>query len=387
MRRLSAVLVLLMVGSQLAHAQGPRPYTVSARPAVFGGTPSPGCIGRPYVLIANGASDQMDVKEKLDAALEYSACPMITRTIPWANPNDTTSTNYRNKDAQLMGAAMICAQVQKIHQVNPTSPITLIGYCAGSYVVLLAAEQLPPGSVDRIILLAPSVSSCYDVRLALRASKCGMDNFYTSDDTVLELKESEVGTTDGRRTTTAGRTGFLIARTLPGDPSLAGLRQYNFVTCPYILGGHFATLWQSFIRNNLLPIMPCGPGGCGRGPVCPPPGTFPPPGPVPPPYPPPQGPGPYAAAGAAGDRAWAAAAPAAGRTAGAAASRAADSADGRASRAAARAGPDAGSAAGTEWPGSAAGAADAADAAAESHSRAGPESGGPDAAPAAGADE
>ena len=77
----------------------------------------------------------------------------IIRSISWVNGNNIE--DYRSREYHQAGAATMVRQVQRIRQASPNSRIVLIGYSAGGCVVALAAEQLPPASVDRIILLAP----------------------------------------------------------------------------------------------------------------------------------------------------------------------------------------------------------------------------------------
>ena len=74
--------------------------------------------------------------------------------------------------------------------------VTAIAESSGSHVVLAAAECLPPGSVERIVLLAPSVASGYDLRRAIRATNSGIDVYYSPVDQVLDLAVNSVGTAD-----------------------------------------------------------------------------------------------------------------------------------------------------------------------------------------------
>ena len=64
-------------------------------------------------------------------------------------------------------------------QAYPGRKVYLVGHSAGCAVVLAAAERLPTDSVDRLILLAPSVCVTYDLRPALRTVRCGIDVFYS----------------------------------------------------------------------------------------------------------------------------------------------------------------------------------------------------------------
>src|SRR5205807_2637254 len=79
-------------------------------------------------------------------------------------------------------------------------------------VVLAAAEALPPDSVDRIVLLAPAVSSAYDLRPALACARGGVDVFYSARDwAFLGLGVELLGTADGCPGDAAGRVGFCPA--------------------------------------------------------------------------------------------------------------------------------------------------------------------------------
>ncbi len=175
-------LAMLVLGNHVAHGQSRRP--VSAPPG-----PAP-CGCRTVVLVANGASDFVDVKERLDFAMEFDNTykrAIVTRTIPWATPDSFLAS----RETQTAAAALMVYEIQKIQKCSPGTCIALVGFGAGARVVLLAAEHLPANTVDRIILLAPDVSCGYDVCTAARASKCGMDVFYSADDNVLPFRDGE----------------------------------------------------------------------------------------------------------------------------------------------------------------------------------------------------
>lgn len=56
------------------------------------------------------------------------------------------------------------------------------------------------------------MSCSYDLVGALKASRGGIDNYYSKEDDVLINAEDYMGTADGRRTATAGRVGFAVPR-------------------------------------------------------------------------------------------------------------------------------------------------------------------------------
>jgi pimeloyl-ACP methyl ester carboxylesterase len=251
LRVTSVIMVVLALGSQV-RGQNCRPC---GRP---GGNCNINLNGQTFVLIADGESGLGDVATNLDAAYQDTRYTKpIIRLIPWTN-SDLPVDDYRDRMEHLCGAGRMVQEVKRIHQCFPNSAIVLMGYSAGAHVVLLAAEQLPPGCVDRIILQSPAVSSCYDIRTALRVSRLPVEVFYNTDDTVLDSYQTQVGTADGYRMTTAGTTGFLLARSpLAKDPIFCGLRQVD-VSLMGAPGGHYATIGQYFMQRNVLPVIPCG---------------------------------------------------------------------------------------------------------------------------------
>ncbi len=218
--------------------------------------------GRTFILVANGPNDFNSLSENLQRVFENNPNPNATpiiRAINWTRTDATGMQDYSSRNAHLMGAAMMAYDANKLRQAYPNSPIYLMGYGAGSCVALSAAEQLPPASVERIVLLSPAVSSHYDVRYALKASRQGMDVFYHTEDSILEFTESEIGTADGTRDTIAGRTGFLINRgrynAAAVDPILINLRQHDISN---MNGGHLAAARTSFLQSRVAPLIATG---------------------------------------------------------------------------------------------------------------------------------
>ena len=135
-----------------------------------------------------------------------------------------------------------------------------MGHSAGCAVVLAAAEALPPGGVDRIVLLAPSVCTAYDLRPALRSARCGIDVFHSSQDRlVLGLGMRLVGTAEHACRTAAGQCGFTPVLAGPADATLYGkLRQHPWrrsVEWTGNHGGHYGAYQPDFLRAAVLPLL------------------------------------------------------------------------------------------------------------------------------------
>ena len=138
-----------------------------------------------------------------------------------------------------------------------------MGHSAGCAVVLAAAELLPPQSVDRIILLAPSVCAAYDLRPALRTARDGIDVFHSNEDRlVLGLGVRIVGTTERSSRMAAGQGGFIPVVACPADAALYGkLRQHPWdpvVEWTGHNGGHFGNNEPGFLRAYVLPLLLSG---------------------------------------------------------------------------------------------------------------------------------
>jgi pimeloyl-ACP methyl ester carboxylesterase len=143
----------------------------------------------------------------------------------------------------------------QLRKRRPDCRIVVVGYSTGSRVALAAAEMLPPRSLDRLIVIASSVSSSYDLRPALRASRGGIDSYFSNDDPVLLNAEGNLGTADGRTGPMAGRAGFVY----PCDPrncgAYANLRQYRWQAELGGQGGHAVWIRPDFLRRSVVPVI------------------------------------------------------------------------------------------------------------------------------------
>ena len=124
----------------------------------------------------------------------------------------------------------------------------------------LQIEGLPPGAVERIVLLAPSVAEDYDLRPALRCARQGLDSFSSSRDVVLlGVGVGVVGTADRRWESAAGRVGFRPLVCGPADGALYGkLREHHWdhsVAWAGDYGGHYGSNHAAFARAYLPPLL------------------------------------------------------------------------------------------------------------------------------------
>jgi pimeloyl-ACP methyl ester carboxylesterase len=212
------------------------------------------------VFIANGSGDFRTVTCALEEAVAETGAPLQLETFVWSHGFGRYLADHVDHANHVAMGCALAQIVAAYRQACPGRAVFLVGHSAGSAVVLAAAEHLPPGSVERIILLAPSVSADYDLRPALRTARCGIDNFRSRRD-VLELGVGTglAGTADRRWTAAAGRVGFRPVLACPGDADLyAGLREHPWdevVAWTGHHGGHYGTQRGDFARAYLLPLL------------------------------------------------------------------------------------------------------------------------------------
>src|SRR5262249_29422397 len=146
-------------------------------------------------------------------SLVYQDClPLHVHTLEWSHGYsrifaDHLDVEHSRAEGQKLAEQIVCYR----RDLGTALPVYIVAHSAGSMPTLAAAEFLPPDSVDRIILLAPSVSENYDLRPALRSARLGVDVFYSrADRAYLGLGMAIVGTADGQRAPASGRVGFRV---------------------------------------------------------------------------------------------------------------------------------------------------------------------------------
>ncbi len=108
--------------------------------------------------------------------------PLEVRPFRWTHgfcrvlADETHAAHMQRVGRQLADLVLQCR-----HE-SPGRPVFLVGHSAGCGVVLTAAEDLPPATVERIVLLAPAVSVEHDLRPALASSR-GASTCFTASTT------------------------------------------------------------------------------------------------------------------------------------------------------------------------------------------------------------
>ena len=232
------------------------------------GDPNPPPGVRGAVFMCDGAGDFRVSSSMLRKVVLEDGHPLHLVHFPWSHGHFRViadQTDYAHIRAQ---GKILADEVLSYHQQHPTIPIYLWGHSAGATVTVAALENLPPGVVDRTLLLSPAMSTCYDLRPSLMVVKKGIHVFYSRHDRVyLGLAMRLVGTTDGECAKAGGRVGFRVRACSPEDQALFSKLYQRRWTHPALAtgnkGGHYGNYEPPFIRQQFIPLLlGCEPTCC-----------------------------------------------------------------------------------------------------------------------------
>jgi len=215
---------------------------------------------RAIVFVVNGAGDFRGLSTSLRSLTYQDRLPLHVQTLEWSHGYsrifaDHLDTEHSRREGQKLAEQIVCYR----RDLATALPVYLVAHSAGSMPTLAATEFLPPDSIERIILLAPSVSENYDLRPALRSAKQGMDVFYSrSDRTYLGLGMAIVGTADGERAAASGRVGFRVPSEADDGGLHTRLHQHPWepsLSWTGYTGGHFSVYEVKFLRAYVAPLL------------------------------------------------------------------------------------------------------------------------------------
>jgi hypothetical protein len=183
------------------------------------------------------------------------------REFPWSHGKGRLLRDLQDTQHCLRKANELAAEVRKIKAQDPERPVYLVGKSGGTGLVLAAAEQLPPETLERIILLSPALSPNYDLRPALRATKHEIVSFYSPyDQLVLNWGTSQFGTIDRFYGASAGLHGFVIPNDQGGEDRALYDRLVQVKWNPAMileghLGSHLGTSMPAFVAKEVAPWL------------------------------------------------------------------------------------------------------------------------------------
>jgi hypothetical protein len=212
---------------------------------------------RPLVWVVDGAGDLRGCSNAVTQANLLAGTPVEVVTFNWSHGHRRLLMDQIDAGHAREQGKRLAALVRERQLREPGRRVVIVSHSAGCAVALAAGDVLPPDSVDRIVLLAPSVSVGYDLRPTIRAAREGVDVFCSKKDWVaLGFVTRIVGTTDRFGAAAAGRNGFR-ADTVDGQ-DVPLLRQHFWtpdVAWSGHTGGHHGMYSPTFLHHYLFPLV------------------------------------------------------------------------------------------------------------------------------------
>jgi hypothetical protein len=183
------------------------------------------------------------------------------REFIWTHGKGSYLKDLRDTHNVARKADELAAQIKEQYAREPQRPIFLVAKSGGTGLALLAAEQLAPGTLERMILISAAVNPEYDLRPALRATRREVVSFYSKNDqVVLNWGTRTFGTIDRVYGPGAGFRGFVVPKNLSAEDRAAYQRLVQIRWTPSMLmygyvGTHSATSSPGFLIGELAPWL------------------------------------------------------------------------------------------------------------------------------------
>jgi len=247
-----SVIAWLCLTAQLPNMGEPRPES----------TPPVPTAGRPGVIIVVGGVGGIDVAGIAARwALPRAGVPHEVQHFVWTHGVGSILRDLQDTRHLLHKAGELAGLVRRLKTEAPARPVYLLGKSGGAGLVLAAAEELPPATLDRIILLSAAVAPHYDLRPALRATRREIIAFYSPfDQLVLGWGTSQFGTIDRVYGPSAGLRGFVVPAGLSADDRLLYERlvqvpwHYSMILQGHP-GTHAGTSMPAFLAKAVAPWL------------------------------------------------------------------------------------------------------------------------------------
>jgi len=212
------------------------------------------------IFVVDGAGKFQGCSNHLREVIDADHLPLQVATVEWSHGYGRIIADQIDYAYTRAKGYELAQRMHRFRIEHPGVPILLVGHSAGCAVALAALENLPPDSVQRAVLLSPSLSTTYDVRPGLRAVMHGLHVFYSSRDTLyLGAWTGIFGNSDRHWGPSSGRFGFQVLCADPEDATLYGkLFQRAWQTADRSTGNdgkHYGDYQLGFVRAQILPLL------------------------------------------------------------------------------------------------------------------------------------
>ncbi len=217
---------------------------------------------KPGVVIVVGGTGGIDiVGMACQWALPRAGVRHEVVDFVWTHGRGRIVKDLQDTRHALQKANELAEEVRRLKSADPERPIYLVGKSGGAGLVLAAAEQLAPATLERIILLSAAVSPTFDLRPALRATRFEIVSFYSPYDQFwLSWGTSHFGTIDRQYGPSAGLVGFVIPAELSTQDQALYDRLVQLPWNPRMIweghmGGHIGTSMPGFVGKEVAPWL------------------------------------------------------------------------------------------------------------------------------------
>jgi pimeloyl-ACP methyl ester carboxylesterase len=228
------------------------PATAAAEPP----PPPPGVI-----ILAGGVGGSELLSVSARWSLAWAGVPHEVRSFAWTHGKFRHLRDLQDTRHLIAKAEELAAEVRRLKAEDPARSVYLVGHSGGTGLILAAAERLPPGTVERMVLLSAAVSPGYDLRPALRATRGEIISFNSKIDLFwLSWGTSTFGTIDRCYVEAAGLNGFVEPEGLTEEDRKLYARLVQVGWHPEMVLGHYGGLHAStcmpdFLIHHVVPWL------------------------------------------------------------------------------------------------------------------------------------
>lgn len=213
------------------------------------------------VYVVGGVGGLENLKLAVQVALRMEGLRHEIVHFEWTHGKGKILRDLQDSRHYAQKIEELANELQRARRAHPTRPIYLLARSGGAGLALAAAERLPEGTLERIVLLSAAVSPQYDLRPALRAARHEIVAFYSDLDlVVLGWGTSQFGTSDRHYCSSAGRVGFAKPEAPDADSEELYRRLVQVRWSPAMLltghtGGHTGTVLPTFLAREVTPWL------------------------------------------------------------------------------------------------------------------------------------
>jgi pimeloyl-ACP methyl ester carboxylesterase len=216
---------------------------------------------RGVIFVVEGIGGFGGINATAEHALPKAGVQHEIRNFIWTHGKGKLFKDLQDYRYMQRKSEQLAEEVLEYKKAHPDRPVYMIGKSGGTGLVLAAAEHLPEGTIERIVLLSAAVAADYDLRPALRATRREIISFYSvHDQFILGWGTSQFGTIDRVYGPAAGLRGFVMPEGFGEEDKLLYGRLVQVSWRPDMIlqghiGNHIGSSMPAFVRKEVAPWL------------------------------------------------------------------------------------------------------------------------------------